>query len=209
MHVVRDDGELPAGQDGSGRRWLGRTRLVLVLCGAVVAVVAATAGVRWFVGEPDPAAGGKRSIGYGCPVFGSDPGPPKECGPPAALDPRRAPVTEGQRTAVRDRARAIRLAASHAGWCMTGAQPECARQPASHEPTQHDVDAARLWLSRTEASASTARLARPGDPGHVGGLLYAARLDDVCVIGHFEQVPSGVSGEEIVGLLPDGTCLPD
>ncbi|WP_256443044.1 hypothetical protein [Micromonospora sp. U21] len=43
----------------------------------------------------------------------------------------------------------------------------------------------------------------------MGGLLYAARLDDVCVVGHFEQVPSGVSGEEIVGLLPDGTCLPD
>ncbi|MCX5118573.1 hypothetical protein OG992_15425 [Micromonospora sp. NBC_00362] len=43
----------------------------------------------------------------------------------------------------------------------------------------------------------------------MGALLYAARLDDVCVIGYFVQVPGGVSGEEIVGLLPDGTGLPD
>lgn len=187
---------------------MSRTRLVVVLGGLLLAATTAAAGVRWFVGGTDPASGGSRTIKYGCPVYG-DHDPAKPCGPPAALDPRRTPVTEQQRAAVKDRAKAIRLAASHAGWCMTGMEAECARRPPSHEPTQRDVDTARVWLSRTEASASTARLARPGDPGQVGALLYAARLDDVCVVGYLLQVPSGAGSESIVGPLPDGRCLPE
>ncbi|MGW5671085.1 hypothetical protein [Micromonospora sp. NPDC003776] len=165
---------------------------------AALLVILVVSGAIWRTSRQPPA-----SERVACPIFGSDAGP-GFCG---NADVHRATVPDDVLRRAQDAAEAIWTAASHGGWCMSPNDQSCARRPPSHRPNGQDVEAARLWLSRTEATAVDARLATEHDPAPIGALLYAAQIGSACVVGYVETVPGGAGRQSVVGLLHDGSCL--
>ncbi|MDT0528102.1 hypothetical protein RM555_03725 [Micromonospora sp. DSM 115977] len=199
---------LPASGARGERRFVERLRLAFLASAVVMMLLTAAAGGLWW-SRRDAAidANAQQADKIGCPIFGADADRGSFCGDHAQDGSRRALISDEQRQQTEDVARSVRTAASHAGWCTSSNDLTCARRPPSHPPTEQDVEAARLWLGRTGASAVDARLAREGDPVPVGSLLYAARFGAVCVVGYVESVPGGAGAHRTVGLLSNGNCL--
>jgi hypothetical protein len=198
--------------DRGAKSWRGKTGVWLaVVVGAVLITVGAVIGVgRWVADEPEAADSGAQSgpRKFGCVYEDREPDP-DFCRREGADFARRAPVSDEQRQRAKSMVEMVVRAASSGGWCMGPITVACLQQkPSSHPPRPEDVDAARLWLARTGASDTTARLARRDDPAPVGSLLYTARVGDACIMGHVKVIP-GSGSHLVAGLLPDGSCLSD
>jgi hypothetical protein len=205
VHTTSSGTDLDA-KSGGGNT--GRARLAVVV-GVVLLALGSVFGVgRWL--DHDRASGdrGSRPQAFTCGVPSSQPDR-DYCRRAAIDDARRAPLTDEQRQHAEGMEKAVLRAASNGGWCMGPMERACLEPPPSHPPGPKDVEAARLWLARTGASDTSARLARPDDPAPVGSLLFAARVEDACIIGHVDAIPGGGGEHHLAGLLPDGRCLAD
>jgi hypothetical protein len=185
----------------------GAVRLAAVV-GAVLLTLGGGIGVGlWLYDGPERGERAAQPRAFTCGMVASEPDP-DYCRRAAIDYGHRAPVSDEQSGRAEAMSREVRRAAGSGGWCMGPMEPACLKRPSSHPPGPEDVEVARLWLARTGASDTTARLARPDDPAPVGSLLYAARVGDACIIGHVNAIPGG-GGHHIGGLLPDGRCLSD
>ncbi|GAA1867550.1 hypothetical protein [Asanoa iriomotensis] len=92
------------------------------------------------------------------------------------------------------------------GGCLR-LRPACQGRRSAHPPTDQDVGIAHGLLDQVGADEVTVRLARPDDPAPSGTLLYAARFPDGCIMGHVKSFPAGDGSYQLVGPLPDGSCL--
>lgn len=200
------------------RSWTAQakgTRVVAVACGVLLAVEVVIGARHWLARSEAAADQSGQPVAYACGIVlpkGATEMPARErayCQRAAADYGRRLPVSDEQRREAEALSPAVRKAASNGGWCMGPLERACLKRPSSHPPRPEDVDTARLWLAKTKASDSTARLARPSDPATVGSLHYAARVGDACIVGHVDSIPGGGGAEQVVGLLPGGRCLPD
>jgi hypothetical protein len=203
--------------EGSPRHWAGwgnPVRFVAVGCGALLAIGAVMGAQQWLADVQPPADQGVQSAvaftcGFQVPKGAKVPAADRAYCERAAADyGRRLPLSDEQRRQAEAMTDAVTKAASDGGWCMGPMEPACLKRPPSHPPRPEDVDTARLWLAKTKASDSTARLARPDDPAPVGSLLYAARVGDACIVGHVGSIPGG-GAYWIAGLLPGERCLSD
>lgn len=164
--------------------------------------------VLWFTwqrGDPYPD-GAPRGRGFACAYQGHD---RSYCEKLAREWSRRTPVSDGRRDmlgAYWDKK--IEYAASYEPWCGTAGSARCANRPEPSPPTDSDLAAVRATLARQGFPDAVVRFARSDDPAPPGALLYAVRVESACVVGHLESVPSGPHQQVVLGLLPDGRCLP-
>jgi hypothetical protein len=163
---------------------------------------------RWLDDDQVPADRGANPPAFTCGMKASELDG-DYCRRAAVDDARRAPLSDEQRRRAEEMGAAVWRAASSGGRCMGALDSACLEPSSSHPPGPKDVEVARLWLARTGASDISARLARPDDPAPVGSLLFAARVEDACIIGHVDAIPEGGGGRRVGGLLPDGRCLAD
>ncbi|GIF47509.1 hypothetical protein DFJ67_6986 [Asanoa ferruginea] len=204
-----------------GRAAFRRSRPVAVATAGCVLVI--LLGAWWAVsGAPREATKPSGGVGFGCGFLGT-PAPATGCPLPdeaqlrrGVLDDRLLAADESRRSALSPQAKIaqgtlddVRMAAAFGGWCPTLSDQSCgAPAPSPHPPTQADLEQARLWLNRTGASATVARFARPEDPAPPGSVVYAARFGAACVVSYVVTVPNFNGPIRVVGLLPDGSCLP-
>ncbi|MFI5937465.1 hypothetical protein [Actinoplanes sp. NPDC051494] len=173
----------------------------LAATAGIAVLVAAVASLR--PGGPGPPADGSGLVMI-CPLRQTS---EEICGRPVRGAGDRLPGSTAP--GIEETAGMIAVLAADGGWCITGRPGTCAEGGRRLPPTESDVRVARSGLTEAGFPDHVVRLARPGDPAPEGALLYAVKIGDVCVIGDTETVPRTSRGSsfEILGPLPDGSCL--
>ncbi|MBB5959834.1 hypothetical protein FHS29_006455 [Saccharothrix tamanrassetensis] len=187
----------------SSRPVRARWHLVAVVAGLVALGLVATI---LLTGPPD---GSGTAGGHLCSIWGTQAEVSRDfCDRVSADAGRRGRITEAQRADAEAAFTRIEHVPMLLGSCFTERGMPCAREHERRPPTQADVDRLSQDTAREGFSRSSARIADDDDPAPEGSLLYAIQVDDqTCVIGYLRQVPSGLSGHDVVGTLPHGGCL--
>lgn len=134
-------------------------------------------------------------------------GDPGYCSRVVADMARRARLTEEERTAASGPATQVMAAVSRPsgdGTCIPAKpEPGYPTPPCQWVAPVMTLDEVRANLINAGFPDPTVRMARETDPAPFGSIVYAVPVERACLVGFVGEH----TGAQVVGRLPDGTCL--